>query len=47
MIEHDDFQLKAAAKERVRERAYWTSILSGVDLMAAFLIRFHKPSLLQ
>ncbi|MFW0810244.1 non-ribosomal peptide synthetase [Bacillus pumilus] len=32
MIEHDDFQLKAAAKERVRERAYWTSILSGVQL---------------
>ncbi|PCK22813.1 non-ribosomal peptide synthetase [Bacillus pumilus] len=32
MIEQDDFQLKAAAKEKVKERAYWTSILSDVQL---------------
>ncbi|OLP64677.1 Surfactin synthase subunit 1 [Bacillus pumilus] len=32
MIEHDDFQLKAVAKEKVKERAYWTSILSDVQL---------------
>ncbi|WP_226567475.1 non-ribosomal peptide synthetase [Bacillus stratosphericus] len=32
MIEQDDFQLKAVAKEKVKERAYWTSILSDAQL---------------
>ncbi|MGG1220850.1 non-ribosomal peptide synthetase [Priestia endophytica] len=31
MIEHDDFQLKAAAKEKVKERAYWASVLSDAQ----------------
>ncbi|MFB8733507.1 hypothetical protein ACEQPO_04900 [Bacillus sp. SL00103] len=43
VIEHDDFQLKAAAKERVREETTGHRFYQVSSLITAFLIRFHKP----